>query len=110
MSRHGRGGSYSKNYCSNYSNLEFHQSMESQHDPKRGQDIDGYHPSSQGLAHGVIRYNMPKEITMIESTLPHAIKSTIYGDLVSASAIGSSAPSAKPWSPIKGRVLDWTNL
>jgi hypothetical protein len=47
---------------------------------------------------------------MVESTPPQAMKSAIYGGAASLSASGSSAPSVKAWSPIKGRVLDWADL
>ena len=73
---------------------------------------DGRRPGTQGPALIIQQRGMPEEITMIDSTPPHAIKPTIYGGTgsASASATGSSAQPIKPWSPIKGRVLDWADL
>ena len=110
MARRGRGGSYNKNYRSNNVGIEFLHPQESRNDPKRARDSDGQRPNTQGPSHGSMQRGMPEEITMVECTPPQAIRSTIYGGAASLSTSGSSAPSVKMWSPIKGRVLDWADL
>ena len=71
---------------------------------------DGRWPSSQGPIQIMQQGGMPEEVAMIDSTPPHAIKPTIYGGSASASANSNSAQTTKPWSPIKGRIMDWADL
>ena len=107
--RRGRGGFYNKNYRSNPSNdgIQF---LDTRQNTKLARDSEGQRPGFQSPRQIVQQRGMPEEITMIDSTPPNAIKSVIYGGFGSASGTGSSAPVTKPWSPIKGRVLDWADL
>lgn len=107
--RRGRGGSYNKNYRSNPFNdgIQF---LDTRQNTKLARDTEGQRPGFQSPRQIVQQRGMPEEITMIDSTPPNAIKFMIYGASGSASGVGSSAPVTKPWSPIKGRVLDWADL
>jgi hypothetical protein len=54
-----------------------------------------------------VQRGMPEEMAIIESTPMPAVNST---HVTPPSTSGSSSITIKSWSPVKGRVLDWTNL
>ena len=54
-----------------------------------------------------LQWGMPEEVSIIEST---PMPGTSGPHVTPPYASASSSATLKPWSPIKGRVLEWSDL
>jgi hypothetical protein len=110
--RRGRGG-YNKNFRSNPNDLRRSHDVDNRRpfDNKRSRE---YEPVGNNIPDQSpvcrLQRGMPEEMAIVESTPPAVVSITPGSARSAPSASGSSSVVIKPWSPIKGRVLDWKDL